>query len=80
MLSTRRLLGAVLLLAVPLTTFAGDLPAEVRVRLFEAVAPRTLVVQAERGLQFFAGDNPDNVLAELAANETATIRIRGEDV
>ena len=77
---TRRLLGTVLLLAVPLTTLARDLPDEVRVRLLEEATPQALVVSADAGLQFFAGEGPANVLAELAPSETATIRIRGEDV
>ena len=78
--SIRRLLGALLLLAIPLTSFARDLPDEVRVRLFEEVSPQALIISADEGLYFLAGDGPDNVLAELAPTETATIRIQDEDV
>lgn len=80
-LTQRLLLGGLLLTACfSLPTSARALPDEVRVRLFEEAAPQALVVQAERGLRFFAGDNPDNVVAELAPGEAATIRIRGKDV
>jgi len=68
------------LLTVPLLAVAPVRTDEVRVRLFEEAAPRALVVSAEQGLVFLAGAGPDNVLAELAPHQQATIRMRGADL
>lgn len=61
-------------------SYAHDTPTHIRVRLLEAVAPQALVVSAEAGIQFYAGNDPDHVLAELSPHEEATIRLRGDEV
>lgn len=68
---------ACFLLSMPLA--AQD--NEIHVRLLEQAAPQALALRAEGGgAHLFAGDAPDNAILELAPDEVATIRLRGNDV
>lgn len=77
----RLLLAGLLVIALAASAMeARGLPNEVRVRLFERVAPQALAVSTNRGLFFLAGDGSGGVLAELAPYEKATIRRDGDDL
>ncbi len=77
----KRLFWICLLVAASTTALAQDAPDEVRVRLLEAAAPQALIVSAEDGgVRFYAGEGPDNVLAELAPREEAAIGLRGDEL
>jgi len=82
MLSTLRPPGALLLLMVmvPLTAVAQNLPADLRVRLLEPTAPQVLTLEAEEGLALYAADGPDRPLAEIGPDERATLRMRDNEV
>ncbi len=71
------LLAGLLVIASAVPAMAARGPAnEVRVRLFERVAPQALAVSTNRGFLFLDGEGA-GVLAELPPYEKATIRREG---
>lgn len=73
-------LGILLLLLVPFSAVAQDLPSDLRVRLLEPTAPQVLTLEAEEGLALYAADGPDQPLAEIGPDERATLRMRDSEV